>query len=1317
MSGCKALLLCADDEFLSSEDSSEEQVCVKCDNLTSIAMVVGSFLTFVAITYYVSDKVTIKSTMVQIKGMTTYFQCAQLTTLVDIPWPRIALVLPFAIPFGDGACLTNQVGWTQQHSFFVYIYGALLVAFVIRMRGNRFGKGSIERKETYERLVLFVLICYSPLVQNAATMQRCITDPDFGLVLEADPRVSCETSFLRVTVIIHALAIVAIVGIGLPYFVLRTTYNLRQADRLSESNIYVGLYEWYSPTRPYWEAVLLAKKFVLIMASTTVITDPLAQALIGTATNLGYMILLETKRPMLMQPSQLLRGKNLFHMMERAASTASLIGSIIAVLGAASPGLVGVLGVLFAFCNLIYATYVVGFFFFEEKKIKNRTKVVPDEEDLFKMSAWDSHVKLIDELDLVPADREQMVGEMKLLRTKVLVAIEKELGAATSEAGGAMAQADATLAKLKADTTRIEGDAAELLGLQEAMYKRVREAMYKKELIKLVKVYAGTFQPIETITKLKIPLDVMKLEEGLGQGCTALVAVELHDGVTEIGDSAFGNCSSLAEINVPASVTKLGEKVFEGCTQLRAVELHDGVVEIGDSAFGNCRSLSEIKDAFRYCSSLAEMRIPPSVTELAAGMFSGCTALRVVELHDGVTIIGGNVFENCSSLTEEKAEAEGYSSVNEYVVERAMPENWVMRKGSRVGGSAEQSVSVAVEKGGENWVTRKRSRGGSSAKQPVSVADEKATSEGRENWATRKGSRVGGSAKRLASIAGEMGEGEWAIEFMQNFLEQKTTTMMEQVEKQQIASGGGPLTPDQKAQPGPDDEDPVLESASLLSSTSSPPISPDALVSLAWPESSRASPRTLISGVLLQNTPPHQRQLLLRNFAVKMLSVLSTWTPLFTHEAYEPPDCSISSITYPPTAFPPPPTSTIAYDFGLFCASSSKLSLLNSAFFVGTFAGSLICGPLADQFGRKPVILFFLLLNATSLLLSSLTASPISYAFLRFLAGTSSLALTLANFTLAVEWVPEGWRACLSGLLFSGTACGELLFVLLAALLAGIVPSLSWRALVFVMAVLSFVPAYTSWSADESPKWLGSRGRAAEADALLAKASAAAGIPAPPAFPPPPPPSPQEKPATLGSVLRLSQTWAMALLWFAASANYYGISLAASSLSRGGNVYLTAALSAAMEIPAALLSNYVLEIPWMGRRLSTTALYASGGFMCLLIPVAPPFLTRYLAIAGKTLVSAAFDNIYVYSNEVFPTRVRVSATGFCSAAARIGSVTASSIVFMDLNALMALFGVLCVAAAVACRTLLPETRDFGGLGKKGGEGGREVEMRARRSLD
>ena len=53
--------------------------------------------------------------------------------------------------YGDANCLTNQVGWTQQHSFFVYVYGALLVAFLIRMSASKFGKGSIERREVYVR--------------------------------------------------------------------------------------------------------------------------------------------------------------------------------------------------------------------------------------------------------------------------------------------------------------------------------------------------------------------------------------------------------------------------------------------------------------------------------------------------------------------------------------------------------------------------------------------------------------------------------------------------------------------------------------------------------------------------------------------------------------------------------------------------------------------------------------------------------------------------------------------------------------------------------------------------------------------------------------------------------------------------------------------------------------------------------------------------------------------------------------------------------------------------------------------------------------
>ncbi|GMI22657.1 hypothetical protein TeGR_g12571 [Tetraparma gracilis] len=461
-----------------------------------------------------------------------------------------------------------------------------------------------------------------------------------------------------------------------------TTYNLRQENRLSETNVYVALYEWYSPLRPYWESLLLARKLVLILASTTqFITDPLAQALIGTATNLAYLVLFEVKRPMLMQPSRLLRGKNLFHMIERAASVASLIGSIIAVLGAASPELVGLLGVLFALCNLGYATYVVGVFFFEEKKNVNLNQVAPDEKDWFGMSAWNSHVKLIDETDLAPAAREQMVGEMKLLRTKVVAAMAKEFGASEGEEFDDVGvHIEDALAKITADTTRIGGEAAKALGVN---------AMYKKMGLELVQVYARTKQPINTITHLKVPAYVTQLDKNAFEGCTALLTVELHDGVTEIGEAAFQDCSSLTELKIPASVSKLGNEIFKGCTALRTVELHDGVTEIGAAAFQDCRSLTELKipasvsklgneifkgctalrtvelhdgvteigTVFQNCSSLTELKIPASVSKLSSRMFAGCTALRTVELHDGVTEIGEAAFSNCSSLTELKIPA------------------------------------------------------------------------------------------------------------------------------------------------------------------------------------------------------------------------------------------------------------------------------------------------------------------------------------------------------------------------------------------------------------------------------------------------------------------------------------------------------------------------------------------------------------------------------------------------------------------------------------------------------------------------------------
>jgi len=254
--GCKALLKCENNEYLSDE------TCVTCNNNMSILLVILSFLSFVAITYYMKDKVTNKATMIQVKCLVTFFQVAQLTTLVDIAWPKIALMMPFTVPYGDANCLTNQLHWNQQYSFFAYIYGALFIMYALRKRTRKHFAGSLGRRKGYQQLVFLVLLWYSPLVQNAASMYRCQYDPEDGWVLVADPRVSCEESFLRGTTRVHAIAVMAVVGAGLPFVVLRLTLQIRSRNELTADSIYAGLFEWFSPKRPYWEAVLLFKKFL-----------------------------------------------------------------------------------------------------------------------------------------------------------------------------------------------------------------------------------------------------------------------------------------------------------------------------------------------------------------------------------------------------------------------------------------------------------------------------------------------------------------------------------------------------------------------------------------------------------------------------------------------------------------------------------------------------------------------------------------------------------------------------------------------------------------------------------------------------------------------------------------------------------------------------------------------------------------------------------------------------------------------------------------------------------------------------------------------
>jgi hypothetical protein len=118
-------------------------------------------------------------------------------------------------------------------------------------------------------------------------------------------------------------------------------------------------------------------------------------------------------------------------------------------------------------------------------------------------------------------------------------------------------------------------------------------------------------------------------------GCKNTV---IPNSVTNIGGSAFYNCTGLTSVTIPNSVTSIGDYAFSHCSWLTSIEIPNSVTSIGFSAFS-------------YCSRLTSVTIGDSVTSIGSYAFAYCLSLTSIEIPNSVTSIGGNSFFYCRSLT------------------------------------------------------------------------------------------------------------------------------------------------------------------------------------------------------------------------------------------------------------------------------------------------------------------------------------------------------------------------------------------------------------------------------------------------------------------------------------------------------------------------------------------------------------------------------------------------------------------------------------------------------------------------------------------
>ena len=145
------------------------------------------------------------------------------------------------------------------------------------------------------------------------------------------------------------------------------------------------------------------------------------------------------------------------------------------------------------------------------------------------------------------------------------------------------------------------------------------------------------FYECSSLQSMVIPQEVTQIGNFAFCGCSRLQSVVIPQGVTQIGNLAFCGCSSLQSVVIPEGVTQIGEDAFSGCSSLQSVEIPDSVTQIGDYAFYECGSLQSVV-------------IPQGVTWIGKSAFSDCCSLRSVVITQGVTQIGENAFYGCSSL-------------------------------------------------------------------------------------------------------------------------------------------------------------------------------------------------------------------------------------------------------------------------------------------------------------------------------------------------------------------------------------------------------------------------------------------------------------------------------------------------------------------------------------------------------------------------------------------------------------------------------------------------------------------------------------------
>ncbi|KAI0504605.1 hypothetical protein KFK09_015557 [Dendrobium nobile] len=380
--------------------------------------------------------------------------------------------------------------------------------------------------------------------------------------------------------------------------------------------------------------------------------------------------------------------------------------------------------------------------------------------------------------------------------------------------------------------------------------------------------------------------------------------------------------------------------------------------------------------------------------------------------------------------------------------------------------------------------------------------------------------------------------------------------------------------------------------------------------------------------------------------------------------------------------------------------SPQQESFISSVVFAGMLLGQYSWGVISDNYGRRKGFVFTALVTSGAGFLSAFSPNYITFIILRFLVGIG-LGGGPVLFSWFLEFVPATNRGIWMTIF---SFCWSLGTILEASLAWVVMPNLGWRWLLALSSVPVLLLLLFYGFTPESPRYLCTKGRTADAMLVLENMARMNSMELPSGalisdfkgeFD-----GDQNFPetshlitvqndqtdidqdmesktgfiSTLCNLLSPKLVRSTLLLWIGFFGNifaYYGIVLLTSALSDGKmtcsspklhfnpsediNLYKDVFITSFAELPGLILLAVMVDR--FGRKLSVVTMLLAA--FVFLIPLAFPQtegFTTALLFCTRLCITASSTGLCIYAPEIYPTSLRSSGYGTASAVGRIGGI-------------------------------------------------------------